>query len=123
MVENLTTGRRICVNRATYGSGMLADSVTSMSTCSWDSLGVVHKGDRLRMTTFYDAPRPLHGVMGIVGLSVYETNDVAGGTAAPAAMRRGPDTEVPSGVATEAWSPLPAMSTGHDGTRSPRHHH
>jgi hypothetical protein len=114
-LDNATTSQRICSSRASYGmdgmdmrgmsemAGMKAmdGMVTKMSTCSWDSLGVLHKGDDLRLTSIYDAPHALHGVMGIMLIAVYETNDLTGGTKAPASMRRTPDTKVPADVADD----------------------
>ena len=94
-LDNATTGRRICVSRAGYGSGAMEGMVTSMSTCSWDSLGALRAGDRLTMTSIYDAPRAMDGVMGIMLIAVHETDDVDGGRPAPASMRGAPTTEVP----------------------------
>jgi hypothetical protein len=102
VVDNASTGQRICASRATYGKGMFAGMVTAMSGCSWDSLGVVHKGDNLRLTSIYDAPRSLSGVMGIMVMAVYETTDLASGTPAPASMRRTPDTAVPADIADDS---------------------
>ena len=38
-LDNATTKQRICSSAAGYGSGAMEGMVTSMSTCSWDSLG------------------------------------------------------------------------------------
>jgi len=126
-LDNATTKQRICSSRATYGmgdmagmpenneTGMTANSgssmatgmdamagmVTKMSTCSWDSLGVLRQGDDLRLTSIYDAPHTLRGVMGIMLIAVYETKDLTGGTKAPASMRRTPDTKVPAELADD----------------------
>jgi hypothetical protein len=119
-LDNATTKQRICSSRASYGMDMtgmdgmtdsahmdgsnmkaMAGMVTKMSTCSWDRLGVLHKGDDLRLTSFYDAPHSLHGVMGIMLIAVYETDDLKGGTKAPASMRRTPDTKVPADIADD----------------------
>jgi hypothetical protein len=110
-LDNRTTGQRICSSRAGYGSGMFAGMVTSMSSCSWDSLGVVRNGDDLRITSLYDAPHPLSGVMGIMLIAVYETKDLTSGTPAPAGMRRTPDTPVPADIADDsgARSSMPGM--------------
>ncbi len=114
MLDNATTDKRICASRATYGSGMFAGMVTAMSGCSWDSLGVVHKGDDLRLTSLYDTPRSLTGVMGIMVLAVYETDDLNSGSAAPASMRRTPDTAVPTDIADDSGARDP-MEMGHSG--------
>jgi hypothetical protein len=110
-LDDTSTGQRICASRATYGSGMFAGMVTSMSSCSWDSLGVVRAGDDLRITSLYDAPRTLTGVMGIMLIAVYQTDDLKSGTAAPAAMRRTPNTAVPSDIADDsgAHESMPGM--------------
>jgi hypothetical protein len=116
-LDNATTKQRICSSSATYGmdtAGMdgmkgmdspamkaMDGMVTKMSTCSWDSLGVLHRGDDLRLTSLYDAPHALRGVMGIMLIAVYETNDLTGGTRAPASMRRTPDTKVPADIADD----------------------
>jgi hypothetical protein len=88
--------------------------VTGMSSCSWDSLGVVHRGDDLRLTSLYDAPRALSGVMGIMLIAVYETDDLGGGTTAPPRMRRTPDTTVPAQIADDSGAHQP-MDIGHPG--------
>jgi hypothetical protein len=111
-LDNSTTGQRVCASRATYGNGMFAGMVTGMSSCSWDSLGVVHRGDDLRLTSLYDAPRALSGVMGIMLIAVYETDDLGGGTAAPSRMRRTPDTAVPAEIADDSGAHAP-MEMGH----------
>jgi hypothetical protein len=117
VLSNASTGARICASRAGYGTPQgshpdpLANMVTSMSTCSWDSLGTVRAGERLEVTSLYDAPRPLDGVMGIMTIAVHETSDLKGGTRAPASMRRVPDTKVPPGVGDDAA----AGHSGHGG--------
>jgi hypothetical protein len=95
ILDNATTKQRICASRAGYGSGAHEGMVTSMSTCSWDSLGPLRVGDKLTMTSLYDAPKPMDDVMGIMLIAVYETDVVNGGRPAPAEMRDGPTTEVP----------------------------
>ncbi|MGQ0843941.1 MAG: hypothetical protein ACT4QF_07375 [Sporichthyaceae bacterium] len=101
-LDNATSKQRICASRAGYGTDALAGMVTSMSTCEWDSLGTVRRGETLRMTSLYDAPRELGGVMGIMLIAVYETDDLAGGTKAPAAMKRTPTTKVPAKIADDS---------------------
>lgn len=105
-LDNATTEARICSSRAGYGRGTHAGMVTSMSVCSWDSLGTVRKGERLQITSLYDSPAAMGGVMGIMLLAIYETDDLTGGTRAPAAMRRTPTTTVPANIADD---------TGHGG--------
>jgi len=109
VLDNATTGQRICASRATYGAAEMAGMVTSMSVCSWDSLGVVRPGDDLRITSLYNAPRPLSGVMGIMLIAVYETSDLIGGTRAPASMRRTPTTKVPGDVVDDTGHPSAEM--------------
>jgi hypothetical protein len=94
-LDNATTNARICSSRAEYGSGAFDGMVTKMSTCSWDSLGALRAGDTLTMTSLYDAPKAMNDVMGIMLIAVYETDDVNGGTKAPAWMGRNPQTHVP----------------------------
>ena len=70
--------------------------VTSMSVCS---LGQPRHGEGRRqacVTSLYDAPDAMGGVMGIMLLAVYETDDLDGRHKAPASMRK-PDTKVPAG--------------------------
>jgi hypothetical protein len=57
-----------------------------MSTCSWDRIGTVRKGETLRLRATYDTKQPLANVMGIVMAFVYETDDLGGGTPAPRSM-------------------------------------
>ncbi len=112
ILENLTTGQRICSSEAGYGGdpkSAMANLVTSMSTCSWDSLGVVRAGDKLKLTSLYDSPRPLTAAMGLMNLGIYETDDLDGGTRAPVGMRATPDVHVPAGVTDDA-------GTNHGGT-------
>lgn len=103
VVDNLSTGRRICASGAGYGRGeALAGMVTSMSTCSWDSLGTVRKGEKLRVSALYDAPRAVPGAMGLMSLAIHETSDLAAGSPAPAGMHRTPTTKVPAAAARSA---------------------
>lgn len=98
-LDNATTKQRICSSRAGYGSGAHEGMVTSMSTCSWDSLGPLRAGDKLTMTSLYDAPKAMDDVMGIMLIAVYETDAVNGGRPAPAEMRDAPTTAVPESAA------------------------
>ena len=107
ILTNGTTKRRMCSSEAAYGTpgakehDALANMVTRMSGCSWDKLGTVRKGEKLTLTSIYDAPTKMDGVMGIMLLAVHETADLDSGSAAPKAMRATPDTKVPAGVAAE----------------------
>ncbi len=98
-LDNATTGQRICSSRAAYGSDAMEGMIAEMSTCSWDSLGALRAGDKLTMTSLYDAPKPMNDVMGIMLIAVYETDEVNGGTQAPASMRATPKTHVPGAAA------------------------
>jgi hypothetical protein len=110
VLDNVTTGRRICGSEASYGrpgprstkTDPMDAMVTSMSTCSWDSLGTVRKGDKLRVTSLYDSPRAVPEAMGIMSIAIYETRDLAGGSGPPESMHRTPDTEVPAGAGAGA---------------------
>lgn len=124
VLRNATTGKRICSSEADYGMAghdtgapdsmaqdsmaqdstaqdAMANMVTSMSLCTWDSLGTVEKGQTLELTSLYDTPQAMTGVMGIMLLAVAETENLEGGSKAPASMRATPDTKVPAGVATD----------------------
>jgi len=114
-LDNATTKKRICSSAAGYGSGAMDGMVTSMSTCSWDSLGALRAGDRLLMTSLYDAPQAMNDVMGIMLLAVYETDDVTGGTKAPASMRKTPTTKVPGSMDSGHHMDMGDMDHGGDG--------
>lgn len=101
-LDNATTKKRICSSQAGYGEGAHEGMVTSMSVCSWDSLGTVRKGETLRLTSLYDSPQKMSGVMGIMLIAVYETDDLKGGTKAPAYMRETPTTKVPAKIADDS---------------------
>jgi hypothetical protein len=105
---NETTGAHLCTSYAGYGTKpAYQGSVESMTTCTWDRLGTVRKGEVLSIDTFYDPPEPQADVMGIVLAYVYETDDLTGGTPAP-----------PEGPAP-AWPPPGGVPSGH----SHSHHH
>jgi hypothetical protein len=105
---NETTGRHLCTSYAGYGTkAAYQGSVESMTTCIWDRLGTVRAGEVLSIDTFYDPPEAQSDVMGIVLAYVYETDDLAGGTPAPA--------EPPA----PAWPPPGGVPSGH----SHSHHH
>ena len=57
-----TSGATICRSRAT-GS---ATRVRAMSACEGDPVAIVHRGDRVRVTSVYDAPHRTPGAMGIL---------------------------------------------------------
>lgn len=97
ILRNASTGRRMCTSEAAYGtSGAFRREVTQMSTCIWDRIGTVRAGQRLQIDTIYDSPgQALEGVMGILMLVVYETDDLSGGSSPPAWMTRNPDTRPP----------------------------
>jgi hypothetical protein len=103
---NETTGQHLCTSYAGYGTKPAYEgSIESMTTCAWDRLGTVRKGEVLSIDTFYDPPEPQADVMGIVLAYVYETDDLTGGTPAP-----------PPGPAP-AWPPPGGIPSGHS------HHH
>lgn len=94
ILGNGTTGRRMCTSEAAYGTrGAFRGEVTEMSTCIWDRIGTVRRGERLEIASIYDTAKPRDGVMGIYMLAVYETDDLSGGSPAPDWMRRNPDTK------------------------------
>ena len=76
-----------------------------MSYCSWDSLGTVRAGDVLDLESVYDAAEAVPDAMGIMLLHVWETDDLAGGTPAPA--------EANGGVAPASAGKPPAGSHHH----------
>lgn len=51
----------------------------------------------VEIDTVYDVKEPADDVMGIMVLGIHETNDLSGGTPAPAWMTRNLDTKPPSG--------------------------
>jgi hypothetical protein len=108
-LANETTGQHLCSSYAGYGTKPdYQGSVESMTTCVWDRLGTVRKGEVLSIDTFYDPPEPQADVMGIVLAYVYETDDLSGGTPAP-----------PEGPAP-AWPPPGGVPSGHSHSG---HHH
>ncbi|HTC82647.1 MAG TPA: hypothetical protein VK848_14020 [Acidimicrobiia bacterium] len=105
---NETTGRPLCTSYAGYGTkAAYQGSVESMTTCVWDRLGTVRAGEALSIDTFYDPPEPQSDVMGIVLAYVYETDDLTGGTPAPASVQ----------APAPAWPPPGGVPSGHS------HHH
>ena len=47
-------------------------TLVSMGTCSGDPIAVVHFGDVITVDSYYDAPTPQTGVMGIMHAYVAE---------------------------------------------------
>lgn len=86
-LSNTTAGASVCRSVAGYGTNPAYQGhIESMTTCSWDRIGTVRTGETLRIDTVYDTPQRLSDVMGIMMLWVYETEDLAGGTPAPASV-------------------------------------
>jgi len=95
-LSNATTGAKVCKSVAGYGTKPAYQGhIESMSSCPWDRIGTVREGEVLRISTVYDSPEPLTGVMGIVMAFVYETDDLAGGTPAPTSITDPPDGGTP----------------------------
>lgn len=95
-LTNATTGAKVCKSVAGYGTKPAYQGhIESMSSCAWDRIGTVREGEVLRISTVYDSPEPLTGVMGILMAFVYETDDLAGGTAAPASITDPPEGGAP----------------------------
>ena len=100
-ISNETAGQHLCTSYAGYGNNpAYMGSVESMTTCNWDRLGTVRRGETIAIDTFYDSPTAQSDVMGIVLAFVYETEDLAGGTPPP------PEPAPPTGRP-------PAMGGGH----------
>lgn len=95
VLRNASTGKRMCTSEAAYGRGAFEGEVTQMSTCIWDRIGTVRDGQSLAIDTIYDTPKAAEGVMGILMLVVYETDNLSGGSSPPAWMTRDPDTRPP----------------------------
>jgi hypothetical protein len=108
---NETTGQHLCTSYAGYGTrpGYM-NNISSMTTCSWDRLGTVRKGEVLSVDAFYDPPDPQSDVMGIVLAYVYETADLAGGTPPPSGVQ----------APAPAWPPPGGVPSGHSHSG---HHH
>jgi hypothetical protein len=98
VLANETTGAHLCTSHAGYGTNpAYAGSVESMTTCIWDRLGTVRKGEVLAIDTHYNLAEARSDVMGIMIAYVYETEDLAGGTPAPAEPTPPPAASAPPG--------------------------
>ncbi len=98
VLANETTGEHLCTSYAGYGTDpAYAGSVESMSTCIWDRLGTVRRGEVLAIDTHYNLAEARSDVMGIMLAYVYETDDLAGGTPAPAEQTPPPSPATPPG--------------------------
>lgn len=83
-LHNASTREHVCTSVAGYGDDPRAEgSLDSMSPCSWDSLGSVREGQRLRLNAHYNTASPQRGVMGIMLGFLYETRDLDGGRPSP----------------------------------------
>lgn len=106
-VTNQTTGQRICTSWAGYGTKpAYRGTIESMSYCSWDSLGIVRKGDTLDLESVYDSAEALPDAMGIMVMHVWETDDLTSGTTPPPAEANG-------GVAPAAAANQPSAHHDH----------
>lgn len=91
VLSNETTGEHICTSVAGYGTKpQYKGTIESMSTCINDRIGSVRAGDVLALDTHYNSPGPQSDAMGIMIAYVYETGDLKGGTAPPAAVADAP---------------------------------
>lgn len=85
VLANETTGETMCSSYAGYGTKPeFMGTIESMSTCIHDRIGTVRAGEVLSIDTYYDSPTAQDDVMGIMIAYVHETEDLAGGTPAPA---------------------------------------
>jgi len=90
-LSNGSTGENMCRSVAGYGADpSYMGAIESMSLCSWDRLGTVRQGEKLRITARYQATEAHDDVMGIMMAYVYETKDLSGGTQAPPEMANPP---------------------------------
>jgi hypothetical protein len=95
-MSNATRHERMCTSYAGYGTKPeYMGAVESMSICPHDRIGVVRAGETLQLDTYYNELRPTSGVMGIMMAFVYETNDLAGGSAPPAYYTAEPSHDAP----------------------------
>lgn len=83
-LTNSTTGEHLCTSWAGWGKkAAFQGTIESMSTCTWDRIGTVRKGETLDLESVYDAPLAVPHAMGIMMAWIYETADLAAGTPAP----------------------------------------
>ncbi len=93
-LSNVSTKQHMCTSVAGYGTKPEFDgAIESMSLCVWDRIGVVRKGEELGLRAYYDSSKAANDVMGIMIASIYETNDLSGGTAPP--QGAGPQEQKP----------------------------
>jgi stress up-regulated protein Nod 19 len=64
--QNLTTGELICDAEATYGQMGDMSTIMEMGRCTGDPVTVIHRGDRIRITSYYDLDQAEPDVMGIM---------------------------------------------------------
>ncbi len=104
--SNQTSGQRICTSWAGYGTkAAYMGTIESMSYCSWDTLGVVKAGDTLDIESVYDSGEAVPDAMGIMVMHVWQTDDLASGSPAPA--------EANGGVAPAAAGNKPPSGSHH----------
>jgi hypothetical protein len=86
--KNQSTGENFCTSYAGYGTKpAFAGTLESMSTCIWDRIGTVRKGETLAIDTYYDSTDAQMDVMGIVLAYVHETEDLTSGTTPPPSVQ------------------------------------
>jgi hypothetical protein len=87
-LTNSTTGEHLCTSWAGWGKKpAFQGTIESMSSCTWDRVGTVRKGEILDLESVYDAPQAVPDAMGIMLAYVYETADLAAGSQAPPDVR------------------------------------
>ena len=87
-LTNRTTKEHLCTSWAGWGrKAAYQGTIESMSTCTWDRVGTVEKGQVLDLETAYNSQQAVPDAMGIMMAFVYETTDLAAGTPAPPAVR------------------------------------
>ncbi|MGB2851506.1 MAG: hypothetical protein WBC01_07550, partial [Solirubrobacterales bacterium] len=66
-LTNASRGKTICSATADYGSNSSYEGhIESVGGCSGRPLTSIAAGETLRLRSRYDAPEPIHGVMGIM---------------------------------------------------------
>ncbi len=82
ILTNESTKQQMCTSVAGYGTkSEYMNTIESMSTCVWDRIGVVRKGEKLGIWAYYNSSAAQTDVMGINIAFIYETNDLSGGSA------------------------------------------